>query len=155
MWLEYQKHLAHTTGIPKTLTLLLVYQVLHVTGTPFGGIFGSHQHNLYSFVWEGSLGESQPHSDLVWIFSLCVTRFLYISHISHFITNIPVQFYSTNRWLARTKLYSSNFIAISVNNSDWRFESDRSVRICLYPLKCLVSFICTKFTFWRLAITWK
>ena len=44
------------------------------------------------------------------------------------ITNIPTQFCSANIRPAQTKLYSSNFITISVNRSDWHFEFNRSVR---------------------------
>ena len=45
-----------------------------------------------------------------------------------YITKNLIYFSSANRRLARTKLYSSNQIAISVNRSDWHFESNRSVR---------------------------
>ena len=45
------------------------------------------------------------------------------------------EFYSANSQLARTKLCSSNFIAINVNRADWNFESNRSLRKGTYSLK--------------------
>ena len=47
-------------------------------------------------------------------------------------TNIPTQFYSANRRLARTQLYS-----ISVIKSGWHFESNRSVRKWTHSLEWL------------------
>ena len=41
------------------------------------------------------------------------------------ITNIPTQFCSANIRPARTKLCSSNFIAISINSFDWQFEFNK------------------------------
>ena len=55
---------------------------------------------------------------------------------------IPIQLYSNNGRLARTKFYSSSWIAISVNTSDWYFKSNKSVRKCVYLLKsekCIIS----------------
>ena len=43
-----------------------------------------------------------------------------------------MQFYLDNGQLAQTKLYSSNFIAISVNKSDWHFEPNRLFRKCTH-----------------------
>ena len=47
----------------------------------------------------------------------------------------PTQFYSANRQLVRTKLYSLNFTANSGKRLEWRFQSNRSVRKSTHSLK--------------------
>ena len=39
-----------------------------------------------------------------------------------------LKFNSANRQLAQTELHTSNLTAVSVNRSDWHFESNRSVQ---------------------------
>ena len=79
----------------------------------------------------------QPgYSSLVrtrWVKRVRLMRVLKVK--TKFITNIPIQVYSANRRLAPTKIYPSNFIAISVKSSYWHFESNRSVRKWTHSLK--------------------